>query len=210
MPRPNTAISALSALTLALVGCGGGPSKSQAIEAIQTGVKEEGSCTLPVDMLTKLKMQHATKGICVPKASDKAKVCVDALVLANVTRPMPDSYMVAWPDDVSAASFSEVPAYDRHPRNLMYSTCVELAGDLREGRFTCAEAKAEKVLKVTSLDPTHADVLYAREIVLRPTLAAIDAACGPVSRPPGNATVSFVKGSAGWTLASPTPASSAH
>lgn len=176
------------------------------MEAIQSGVREEGSCTLPLEMLTSFKMQHATKGICVPKeGAEKVKACVDMLVAANVTQRMPDAYMVAWPDDVAGASFKDVPAYDRRARNLVYSTCVALTGDLREGRFACAEAKAEKVLRITTLDPTHADVLYARTLVLRPTLAAIDAACGAVSRPPADATVSLVKGTAGWTLPSTTP-----
>ncbi len=186
-----------------LVACSGGPSKSQAMDAIQSGVREDGSCTLPVDILTKLKMQHTTKGICVPKeGAEKAKACVDALVTANITHRMPESYMVTWPDEVSGASLADIPAYDRRARNLVYVTCVELTGDLREGRFPCADVKADKILKVTAPDATHADVKYAREITLRPTLAAIDAACGTVSRPPGESTAAFVKDPAtGWTLA---------
>ena len=203
MLRPNAAIVACSALTLVFLGCGSGPSRAQALEVIQSGVREEGSCTLPVAMLRGFKMQHATKGICVPKeGGPELKACIDALVAANITRRMPDAYMVAWPDDVSGASFQDIPAYDRRPRNLVYSTCVELAGELRGGRFTCADAKVEKVLQVTARGPAHADVLYAREIVVRPTLAAIDAACGAVSRPPADATVSLAKGEKGWALAS--------
>jgi hypothetical protein len=188
---------------LVLVACSG-PSKSQAMEAIQSGVKEEGSCTLPLDILTKVKVQHATKGICVPKeGAGKAKACIDALVAANITHRMPDAYMVAWPDDVAGASFTDIPAYERRARNLVYSGCVELTGGLRDGRFPCADARAEKVLKVTNLDATHADVHYAREVVLRPTLTTIDAACGAVTRPPGESTVGFVKGPSGWALAPP-------
>jgi hypothetical protein len=202
---------ALAGVAFVLVACSGGPSKSQAMDAIQSGVKEDGSCTLPLDILAKLKMQHSTKGICVPKeGADKAKACIDALVAANVTHRMPDAYMVAWPDDVSGASFKDVPAYERRARNLVYSTCVELAGDLREGRFRCADAHAEKILKVTALDDTHADVHYAREIVLQPTVTAVDAACGAVTRPPGDATVGFLKGPSGWTLASAAPPVIAH
>jgi hypothetical protein len=79
---------------------------------------------------------------------------------------------------------------------------VELVGELREGRFTCADARADKVVKVTATDDTHADVRYEREVKLRASVAAIDAACGAVTRPPGDSTVAFVKGSSGWTLAS--------
>ena len=192
---------AVAFCTGVFVACSGGPSKSKAMEALQSGVREDGSCTLPLDILTKLKMQHSTKGICVPKeGADKAKACVEALVTANITHRMPNAYMVTWPDEVSGASLSDIPAYERRARNLVYSTCVELAGDLREGRFQCADAKAEKILKVTALDDTHADVRYAREVTLRPTLAAIEAACGAVSRPPGESTVAFTKDPAsGWT-----------
>jgi hypothetical protein len=192
-------------LAVTLVACSGGPSKSQAFEAIQSGVKETGSCTLPVEILTKVKVQHVSKGLCVPReGADQARACVEALVAAGITHRMPDTYMLGWPDDVSTASLSDVPAYERRARNLVYSTCVELAGGLREGLFTCADARAEKVLKVTSLDPTHADVQYQREVNLRPTLTAIDTACGAVTRPPGESTVAFTKTSAGWQLGSAT------
>jgi hypothetical protein len=110
--------------------------------------------------------------------------------------------MLAWPDEVATASLSDIPAYERRPRSLVYGVCIELVHELREGRFTCADVRADKVLKVTASDDTHADVRYEREVKLRPSLAAIDAACGTVTRPPGEATVPFVKGSSGWTLAS--------
>jgi hypothetical protein len=190
-----------------LIGCGSGPSKTQALEAIQSGIKEEGSCTLPVDILSHVKMQHATKGICVAKEGEtKARACIDALVAAGVTHRMPDAYMLAWPDEVSTASLSDIPAYERRPRSLVYGVCVELVNELRDGRFTCADVRAEKVLKVTASDETHADVRYQREVALRPALTAIDAACGTVTRPPGEATVPFVKSSTGWALASATSA----
>lgn len=189
-------------LAVVLVGCGSGPSKSQALEVVQSGVKEDGSCTLPLDILSHVKMQHSTKGICVPKeGAVKARACVDALVAAGITQRMPDAYMLAWPDEVATASLADVPAYERRARNLVYGTCVELRGDLREGRFTCADVHAEKVLKVTATDGTHADVRYEREIKLRPMLSAIEAACGTVTRPPGESTVAFAKGASGWTLA---------
>lgn len=187
----------------ALLACGSGPSKSQALETIQAGIKEDGNCTLPIEILTKLKVQHVTKGMCVPKeGADKAKACLDALVAAGVTHPMPEAYMLAWPDDVSSASLSVIPAYERRPRNLVYTACVELTGGLRTGLFTCADARAEKVTKVESKDPTHADVGYEREVTLRPTLTAIDAACGTVSRPPTATTAQLVKSGGTWALAS--------
>jgi hypothetical protein len=190
-----------------LVGCSKGPSKTQAFEAIQSGVKEDGSCTLPVDILSRVKMQYSTKGICVPKeGAEKAKTCIDALVAAGVTKRMPDAYMLAWPDEVATASLSDIPAYERRARNLVYSECVELAGDLRDGRFGCAAVQAEKVLRVTALDDTHADVAYERKLALKPSLTAIDAACGTVTRPPGEATVAFSKTEGTWGLASLAPA----
>ncbi len=194
---------ASAVLALLLIGCGKGPSKSQALDSVQNGPKEDGSCTLPVDILSHVKMQYTTKGICVPKeGAGKASACMNALVAAGVTKPMPEAYMLTWPDEVATASLADIPAYERRARNLVYGACVELAGNLRDGRFTCADVRASKVLKVTALDDTHADVLYEREIVLRPTLAAIDTACGAVSRPPGESTVAFVKSAAGWVLAS--------
>lgn len=201
--KSHTSVLVVGGIGAVLLACSSGPSKSQAFEAIQSGIKEEGSCILPVELLARVKMQHTTKGICVPKeGADKARACIDALVAAGVTHRMPDSYMVAWPDEVASASLSDIPAYERRPRNLVYGTCVELVGDLREGRFTCADARADKILKVTTTDDTHADVRYEREIKLRPTLTAIDAACGTVTRPPGESTAAFVKGTSGWTLAS--------
>jgi hypothetical protein len=190
-----------------LTGCSKGPSKAEAFEAIQSGVKEDGSCTLPVDILSRVKMQHSTKGICVPKeGAEKAKTCIDALVAAGVTKRMPDAYMLAWPDEVATASLADIPAYERRARNLVYSECVELAGALRDGRFGCAAVQAEKVLRVTALDDTHADVEYERKLTLKPSLTAIDAACGTVTRPPGESTVAFSKTEGTWGLASLAPA----
>jgi len=190
-------------LAVILLGCGKGPSKSQAFEAIQSGAKEDGSCTLPVDILSHVKMQYTTKGICVPKeGSEKARACMNALVAAGITKAMPAEYMLTWPDEVSSASLSDIPAYERRARNLVYGSCVELSGNLRDGRFPCADVQPSKVLKVTALDDTHADVIYERAIALRPMLTAVDAACGAVTRPPGESTVAFVKSDTGWVLAS--------
>jgi hypothetical protein len=186
----------------AVVGCSNTPSKSEALQAIQNAVKEDGSCILPVEILSHLKMQHATKGICVPKeGADKARACVDALVTAGITQRKPDAYMLTWPDEVAGASLEDVPAYERHARNLLYGTCVELVGNLREGRFPCARVHADKILKIASLDATHAGVRYERAIEESPTLAPIDAACGTTTRPPGEASVQFAKSASGWALA---------
>ena len=199
-----------ASLVLALVACSGGPSKSAAMDAIRRGVKEDGTCTLPLDILSTVKIQHATKGLCVPKRdASKARACVDALVAATITQPKPDTYMVGWADDIAAMRLEELPASSRHARALDYSLCVELPAELRDGRFPCADAKADRILKVTARGDTNADVRYARAIDIKPTLAAIETACGPVSRPPGESTVGFVKSGGDWVLESLSPASAA-
>jgi hypothetical protein len=208
--KSHTSVLVAVGLGSLLLACSRGPSKAQALETIQAGVKEEASCILPVETLKLVKMQHATKGICVPKeGAEKARACIDALVAAGVTHAMPESYMRAWPDEVATASLSDIPAYERRPRSLVFGTCVELVGELREGRFTCGEARADKVAKITATDDTHAEVRYDREITLRPAVATIDAACGAVTKPPGDATVALVKGSSGWILASAADATDA-
>lgn len=212
VPRSPISVGAASVFVvtaLAVAACNGGPSKSAAMDAIQSNVREDGSCTLPLDILATVKIQHVTKGLCVPKeGAAKARACVDALVAANVTRRMPDAYMVGWADDIAAKPLSELPASSRHARSLDYSICVELPPELRNGRFPCADAKADKILKVTKLDDHNADVVYSRSIAIKPTLAAIEAACGTVSRPPGEATLGFVKAGSDWVLASLAPAAS--
>ena len=162
------------------------------MDAIRSGVKEDGSCTLPLDILSKVKIQHATKGLCVPKeGAGKARACVDALVAANVTQRKPDAYMVGWADDIAAMSLKDLPASSRHARTLDYSLCVELPADLRVGAREAA------------------DVRYARALEMKPTLPAIEAACGTVSRPPGESKIGFVKAGGDWVLASLAPAPSA-
>ena len=180
------------------------------MDAIRSGVEEDGSCTLPLDILSKVKIQHATKGLCVPKeGADKARACVDALIAANVTQRKPDAYMVGWSDDIAAMSLKDLPASSRHARTLDYSLCVELPADLRDGRFPCADVKADKILKVTALDEKNADVRYARALEMKPTLPAIESACGTVSRPPGESKIGFVKAGGDWVLAILAPAPSA-
>jgi hypothetical protein len=185
-----------------LASCGSGPSKGQALLAIQSGVKEDASCTLPLDVLAQLKVQHTSKGLCVPReGAPKARACVDALVAGGVTRQKPESYLLAWPDEVASASLSDVPAYERRARNLTYGACVELVGELRAGRFPCAEVKVQKILKITASDPKHAEVTYERDVTAQPFLAAVEAACGAVSRPPSVAQAAFTKGADAWELA---------
>ena len=205
MPRLARSVLSLVALASVLTACG--LSKSQAMDGIQAGVKEDGTCTLPLEMLSKLKVQHTTKAVCAPKeGGEKQKACIDALVAAGVTKAMPDAYMVAWPDDVSSASLKDIPAYERRARNLVYSTCVEL-GLLRDGRFVCADAKASEIVRVTPLDDRTTDVRYAREVKLRPSLTAIEAACGQTIHPAAEAEVQFTKVDKGpWTLVTKPPA----
>jgi hypothetical protein len=205
----STEIKALL-LPFLLVGVAacGGPSKTQALEAIQRDVKEDGSCTLPVDVLGKLKKQFASKAICVPLAgADKAGACVDALVAAGVTRAMPTSYMVDWTDE---AAMPGVSPYDKKARNLVFKSCVEMTGPLRDGRFSCAEAKAEKVVEISKVDDKTVSVRYARTLTNKPSLAAVSVACGAVTPPPAEATVTLAKDSAGWTLAAAPAESAGH
>jgi hypothetical protein len=204
-------IEFVGVLTLLLLSaCGSGPSKAQALEAIQRDVKEDGSCTLPVDVLGKVKMQYASKGICVPlEGADKARACLDALVAAGVTKPMPSSYMVDWTDE---AALPGVSPYDKKARNLVFKSCVEMSGLLREGRFACADAKADHVVKITKVDDTKVDVRYARTLTNKPWLADVEKACGSITPPPPEASVALAKDSAGWSIApsgSAAPAESA-
>ena len=178
-----------------------GPSKSKALEAIQAGVEEDASCTLPLDVLSQLKVQLSTRAMCVPKGAAKARACADELVAAGVTRAMPEPYMLAWPDEVANVSLSDVPAYERRARNLSYAMCIAMSGDMRVGRFPCADVQASKVLRVTASDPTHAEVSYEREVKTKDSLEAIEAACSGITRPPGVGLASFTKGEAGWVLA---------
>ncbi len=164
---------------------------------------ENGSCTLSLDVMKQLKMQYGTMGICVPKeGAAQGAACLEALAAAGFTSKMPESYMVGWPDDVAAASLSAVPAYERRARSLLYLGCWAMSGDLREGRFACAEAKADKVVKVTKTDDAHAEVKVARTLTFRPQLDAIEKACGAVFRPGVDETVTLTRTAAGWTAGS--------
>jgi hypothetical protein len=161
-------------------------------------------------MLSKLRVQYTTKAMCaladVPGApKDTTAACLDALVAAGLTKPMPPGYMAEWPDEVSSASLDSVSAYDRKARALLFKTCVEMR-DLREGRFACGEAQADHVLKVTKSSDTQAGVRYERTLNLSPSLAALDGACGAVTRPAPEGNVTLEKVDGKWALAHDEPA----
>ena len=89
--------------TVCVVACGSGPSKREALDAVGRDATADAICTLPIDILTQLRMQHATKGMCVAKdepATPKVKKCMDALATAHITQLKPAAYMREWPDDV--------------------------------------------------------------------------------------------------------------
>lgn len=180
-------------------GCSNLPSKKDAFEVLTHEVKEEALCTLPVGLLSRLKMQYTTKAVCVPRegpSSDPAMSCVDALVAAGVTKPMPASYMNEWPDDIALV----VSVYERRARHLLFKSCVEMVGDLRSGGFRCGEARADHIIQISKKADKQALVRYARVITLDPGLAAIDAACGVASRPPPEETVTLEKSESRWIV----------
>lgn len=200
----------ISASALGLVACGGGPKKGEALEAIRAGITEDGSCTLPLDVMKTIKMQYGSKGMCVPREGGaSATACLEALATAGLTTKLDASYMSAWPDEVSAASLTDVPAYERRARAQLFSACWTMSEGLREGRFACADVEAHEVLRVSKKDEMHAAVKYARWASFKAELAAIEKACGEVSRPPAEATVTFTKGAAGWKLGEDAAASDA-
>lgn len=186
---------------LILVACNDVPAKKDALAKIQSDVKEDVTCTLPIAIMPLLKMQHTTKAVCVPhetdpagkKTLDDAMACLDALVTAGVTQQMPALYMSEWPDEVSGAAFDAISPYDRRARTLVFKGCVKMVGDLRAGQFRCGTAKADKIVHEAKKDDTHATVEYSRVITLIPELAQIDAACGAVTRPGPDATATFEK-----------------
>jgi len=189
--------SFLTLVALTSLGCGDLPSKSDALAIVEHSVKEDAMCTLPIAMLSRLKMQYATKAICVSREGgapmNEAWACLEALVASGATSRMPGAYMAEWPDEVSGASFDAVSPYERRARDLVFKGCVEMAPGLREGQFRCGEARADKVVRVTKQDESHALVRYARAITLEPKLSAIDAACGAVTRPAPEGTLTIAR-----------------
>lgn len=211
----------LVAVGAVLIACSDGPSKTDALAMVQKDVKEDATCTLPINVMPLFKMQHSTKAVCVPREVDPAgkktfddtMACLDALVAAGVTSRMPADYMSEWPDEVAGAGFDTVSPYERRARNSMFKGCVAMGAGLRNGQFKCGEAKANKALRVTKTDATHAQFRYARAIELDKNLPAIDKACGVVTRPGPEATATFEKSADGkWNVlpegATPTPAPS--
>jgi hypothetical protein len=178
--------------------------------AVGRDATTDGLCTLPIDILMQLRMQHTTKGMCAPKddpATPKVKKCFEALVAAHITQLKPAAYMREWPDDVAARSLSDVPAYERKSRDLVYSLCWELSEPrLRQGQFVCAKSTNDQIIDMTKIDEAHVDVKVSQKIVPSDDLAAIDAACGGnVTKPPVDLTIRIEKTSAGWA---PAPTSS--
>lgn len=203
----------LFALAGVLVACSDLPAKDEALATVQREVKEDATCTLPIKLLPTLKMQHSTKAVCVPRENepsekkqyDDAMKCLDALVSAGITKNMPPGYMADWPDEVSGAGFDSISPYERRARTLIFKGCVAMVDDLRAGQFRCGEAKADKVVRVSKVDPTHATVRYSRQLTIDPRLAGIEAACGAVTRPGPEATANFVKTEKKWGIAPEPP-----
>jgi hypothetical protein len=216
---PRRAFSAVRSSLLAALGAAAttvllpacdGPSKDAALEAIRAGVTEDGSCTLPLDVMKQLKMQYSSRGICVPKeGAARAGGCMEALAAAGLTTKLETKYMLAWPDEVAAASLTDVPAYDRRARSQLFDACYAMSDALREGRFACAEVKAEKALRIGKKGPDRFDVKYARALAYVPAIAAIDKACGEVSRPPAESRVELKRTASEWVIEGAAAVSSA-
>lgn len=207
MARTNSVrlTSLVALVVLSLAACSG-PSKAEALDAIRAGVTEDGSCTLPLDVMKQLKMQYSSRGMCVPKeGASRAGACVEALAGAGFTTKLDASYMLGWPDEVAGASLRDVPAYDRRARSQLFESCYAMTDALREGRFVCAEVKADKVTRITKRDDTHVDAKYARAMTFAPSLAVIEKACGEVARPPAEGSTPLARGASGWTVGSGAP-----
>ncbi len=198
--RTPPVVRAALPLLATLLACSS-PSKGEALESVKAGVTEDASCVLPREIMAAVKVQFASKGICVPReGAPRAVACLEALAAGGLTSKKDAGYMGDWPDEVAGASLAAVPAYERRARSQLYAACYALDGGLREGRFACADARADKVLRIAKKDDDHADVTYARAITLAPGLEAIEAACGAVTRPVVDNTVSLVKTTSGWTV----------
>lgn len=202
--RTATVLFVFGTATLLTSACGDLPSKGDALELVQHEVKEEANCTLPISLLSRLKIQHSSKALCVPREggppTDAAMACMNALVAAGITKRMPAGYMAEWPDELAGAGFDSVSPYERRARDLIFKGCVEMTGDLRDGRFRCGQARAERVVRVTKKSENQALVRYARAIAPAPQLASIDAACGATTHPAPEATVTIEKADKRWVL----------
>lgn len=189
------------AVGLVLVACSDVPNKEDALAMVQRDVKEDVTCTLPINLMPLFKMQHVTKAVCVPREQDPAgkktfddvMTCLNALVSAGYTKSMPADYMAEWPDEVSTVKFDAVPAGERRARNSLFKGCVAMGDGLRNGQFACGQGKADHVIRVQKTDDTHAQIRYARTLTLDEKLAAVDKACGAVTRPGPEATANIQK-----------------
>lgn len=184
--------------------CSDLPNKTQALETVQHDIKEDATCTLPISMLAKFKMQHLSKAICVTRESgvqgDAAMKCLDALVSVGVTKRKEPGYMAEWPDELGGTALSDVSPYERRARDLIFKGCVEQTGDLREGSFRCGQAHADKIIRISKKEEGRALVRYSRVITFDPKLDIIEKACGQVSRPGPEATATFEKVDKSWRL----------
>jgi hypothetical protein len=204
-PRAIVSFAFATALVASTSACGSGPSKREAMDAVGREATTDAICTLPIDILAQLRMQHTTKGMCAPKddpATPKVKKCLDALAAAHITALKPAAYMREWPDDVAGRSLSDVPAYERKSRDLVYASCWELSEPrLRQGQFVCAKSTNDKILDMTKIDDAHVDVKISQKITPSDDLATIDAACGGnVTKPPSDLVIRIEKTSGGWAI----------
>jgi hypothetical protein len=179
--------------------------KKAALEAIKRDVKEEGLCTLPVDVLGGLKQQPVTKSVCMKKGNARGAACFAALVANGLADAMPSSYMGAWPDEVAGASLSDVPAYERRARSELFESCLAMKEGLREGKFPCARVEADRVVEVEKIEKGKMRATYERAVTYQRDLAPLDAACGPIVRVPAQMTVTLTKGEDGWKVDAPAP-----
>ncbi|MCA9586793.1 MAG: hypothetical protein KC657_15665 [Myxococcales bacterium] len=192
-------------MLLGLAHCKTDPPKGEALRVIQRDLKPQGLCTISADILASFKTQYRTKATCLPLTGTppRASECLDAMVKAGVTRDMPASYMVEWPDEVATAGLDLIPAYDRKARNLIFKRCVAASDELRVGSIECARAEYAKVSKVTTDDPEHATVRVDRELSMRADIADLEKACGPLVRPSVVEIVKMVKRDGAWFVDKP-------
>lgn len=172
---------------------------------IKKDVHREGVCTLPVELWSKTKKQHTSKAICLPSdASPQLTGCMDALVEAKVASAMPSSFLHEFTDETAM----NPNPYERRVRDLDVKSCFTMDEELRVGRFICADIAVDKIAKISPTSDTTADVRYLRVITSRPSLAAIEKACGKVIHPAEDDTVAFAKNTATkqWTVVPPPPA----
>lgn len=197
-----------AALVSTALACGSGPSKSEALEAVRDGTKTNGTCTLPIEVLSSLKVQYTTMGLCLPKENTgpRTAACLGALANAGIVKAAPESYMREWPDEVAARSLTELPAYERRARSLVFSACwIYPEAQLRQGQFWCAKLTPDKVTELTKVDDAHVDAKYTQTVETLDAIPRIEEACGGLTRPPSSASARLEKADRGWRVAPPGP-----